>query len=177
MRRYRHSARAGGNCKEIIVQDGHNTKMTGLKWVLSALRQKRDFHGKFIVFTHGNSSNDLGMLVWANGLVEAEELPGGSVWVGDDIDSIIDTSKYCLESVEVFQLALVILAGKLQKIAGLGLEWSFGKFVYQILPVIVATCFFKYRTLNLNLRIVLVVFEFEFPSIFRALGSLRPPSV
>jgi hypothetical protein len=97
------------DCKEIIIQDGRNTKVTCLKRVLSALRDKRDFHGKFIVYTHGNSSNDIGMLVWANELLETQELQGGSVWVGEDSE----TAKYCLESVELFQKALIILAGKL----------------------------------------------------------------
>jgi hypothetical protein len=97
------------DCKEIIVQDGRNMKATGLKRVLSALREKRDLHGRFNVLTHGNSSNDLGMLVWANDLVETQELQGGSVWVGGDSD----TANYCLESVVVFQQALIILAGKL----------------------------------------------------------------
>jgi hypothetical protein len=64
------------DCKEIIIQDGRNTKVTGLKRVLPALRDKRDFHGKFIVYTHGNSSNDIGMLVWANELWETQELQG-----------------------------------------------------------------------------------------------------
>jgi hydroxymethylpyrimidine pyrophosphatase-like HAD family hydrolase len=97
------------DCKEIIVQDGRNTKVTGLKRVLSALREDRNFHGKFLVYTHGNSSNDLGMLVWANELSEGQEQPGGSVWVGDESD----TAQFCLESVELFQQALIILAGKL----------------------------------------------------------------
>jgi hypothetical protein len=83
--------------------------VTELKRVLCALREDRNFHGKFVVFTHGNSSNDLGMLVWANELSEGQEQPGGSVWVGDDSD----TAQYCLDRVEVFQEALVILAGKL----------------------------------------------------------------
>jgi hypothetical protein len=65
--------------KELIVQDGRNTKVTGLRRVLTALREKRSFHGKFLVFTHGNSSNDLGMLVWANELSEEQEQPGDSV--------------------------------------------------------------------------------------------------
>jgi hypothetical protein len=34
---------------------------------------------------------------------------GHSVWVGEDRE----TAKYCLESVELFQKALIILAGKL----------------------------------------------------------------
>jgi hypothetical protein len=54
----------------------------------------REFHGKFIVHMHGNSSNDIGMLVWANELLETQELQGDSVWVGED--SI--TAKYCLDS-------------------------------------------------------------------------------
>jgi hypothetical protein len=97
------------DCREIIVQVGRNTKVTGLKRVLRALRDMRDFNGKFIVFTHDNSANDLGMLVWANDLVETQELQGGSVWVGNNSD----TAKYCLESVALFQKALIILAGKL----------------------------------------------------------------
>jgi hypothetical protein len=100
------------DCREIIVQDGRNTKVTGLKRVLSALRRKREFHGKFLVYTDGNSSDDFGMLVWANELSKGQEQPGGSVWVGD----YSDTAKYCLvlpvEKVEIFQQALVILAEK-----------------------------------------------------------------
>jgi hypothetical protein len=49
------------------------------------------------------------MLVWANELSEGQEQPGGSVWVRDDSD----TAKYCLEKVENFQQALIVLAGKL----------------------------------------------------------------
>jgi hypothetical protein len=60
------------DCRETIIQDGRNTKVTGLKRVLTALREKRSFHGKFLVFTHGNSSNDPGMLVWANELCEGQ---------------------------------------------------------------------------------------------------------
>jgi hypothetical protein len=55
-----------------------------LKRVLSVVREKRDFHGRFLVYTHGSSSNDIGILVCANELVESQELPGGSVWVGSD---------------------------------------------------------------------------------------------
>jgi hydroxymethylpyrimidine pyrophosphatase-like HAD family hydrolase len=97
------------DCREIIVQDGRNTKVTGLERVLSALRESRRFHGKFLVFTHGNSSNDIGMLVWANELTEGQEQPGGSVWVGDQSN----TAKYCLKNVEIFQQALIKLAGKI----------------------------------------------------------------
>jgi hypothetical protein len=84
------------DCKEIIVQDGRNTKVTGLQRVLTALREKRGFHSQFLVFTHDNSSNDLGMLVWANELSKGQDHLGGSVWVGDESD----TAKYCLEKVE-----------------------------------------------------------------------------
>jgi hypothetical protein len=96
------------DCKEIIIQDGQNTKVTGLKQVLSALRENRDFQGKFIVFTHGNSSNNLGKLVWANEFAEGQEVPGGSVWVGEGSD----TAKFCLGSVEIFQQALIFLSWK-----------------------------------------------------------------
>jgi hypothetical protein len=41
-------------------------------------------------------------------MLETQELQGGSVWVEDN-----DTAKYFLESVELFQKALIILAGKM----------------------------------------------------------------
>jgi hypothetical protein len=104
------------DCREIIVQDGQNTKVTGLKRVLSALRERKNFHGKFLVFTHGNSSNDLGMLVWATEIMEAQELQGGSVWVGEDSD----TAKYYIENVGLFQDALITLASSsCRKLRGL----------------------------------------------------------
>jgi hypothetical protein len=31
-----------------------------------ALREKVDIHGKFVVYAHGHSSNDIAMLLWAN---------------------------------------------------------------------------------------------------------------
>lgn len=93
-------------CKEIILQNGLHTKATGILKMVSWLRESYGFK-QVLVFAHGNSSNDLGMIKLANQMRAVQGL-GGSFWVGGDSKIAMGS----FEKVEDLQQGIIALASR-----------------------------------------------------------------